>query len=336
MTDDRPILVTGANGFIGRHLVEALHERGHRVRALVRSAERAGGLPAGVDIRIGDVTRPLSLPPAVEGARAVYHVAGCVMSRRIATYYEVNGGGTRSLVLACRKSAPDLERFLLVSSMAATGPAREGRPVRESDPPRPVSNYGRSKRLGECEALENAGGIPVTVVRPPVVYGPRDTGVLTFFDLASRGFRPAFTNEKYYSIVHVDDLVRGVIAAATHPEAAGRIYHLANRNATSFTHLFRIISGHVGRSRLRPLPLPTALLPLVAVTVDAISRIFGLGIRPLRDKVREIAPDLWVCDTERARRELAFSPRVTLEEGFAETARSYRELGWLPPASRTV
>jgi len=336
MSDDRPILVTGANGFIGRHLVETLHGRGHRVRALVRNPAQAAGFDRSVEVRIGDVTRPLTLPGAVEGTRAVYHVAGCVKSQRIATYYEVNAGGTRSLVLACRKSAPDLDRFLLVSSLAATGPVRQGRPVRESDPPRPVSNYGRSKRQGERLAFEHAGKIPVTVVRPPVVYGPRDTGVLTFFQLARRGYRPVFTREKYYSIIHVEDLVRGILDAAASPVAVGRVYHLANQGAPSFSLLFRIIARHVGRRELRPLPLPTALLPLVALIVDTLSEALGLDLRPLRDKVREIAPDLWIADTERARRELDFHPRVSLEDGFAQTARSYRELGWLPPAGPPV
>ncbi|MEN8148510.1 MAG: NAD-dependent epimerase/dehydratase family protein [Planctomycetota bacterium] len=329
--------MTGANGFIGRHLVEALQGTGRTVRVLVRSADRAEGLPAGVDVRIGDVTRPLGLPEAVTGVGTVYHVAGRIRGRRADSFRPVNEEGTRSLVLACRKSAPDLDRFLLVSSMAATGPVRrgEGRPVRESDRPRPVSEYGRSKRAGEEAAFEAAAGaFPVTVVRPPVVYGPRDTGVLNFYRFADRGFRPKFTREKYYSIVHVNDLVRGMILAAGEPRAAGRIYHLANDSAPSFTRLFELIASHVGKS-LRPLPLPTPLLPLIAAVLDLLSGSFGMDARPLSDKVREVMADLWVMDTSRARRELGFRTEVSLEDGFAETARSYRELGWLPtPASR--
>jgi nucleoside-diphosphate-sugar epimerase len=130
MSDPRPILVTGANGFIGSHLVRALLARGRRVRALVRSLQRAENVDPAAEIVLGDVTRPLTLPGAVDGVGAVYHVAGCVKSRRTRTYHEVNGTGTRSLVLACRKAAPDLSRFVLVSSLAAAGPVREGRPVR--------------------------------------------------------------------------------------------------------------------------------------------------------------------------------------------------------------
>jgi nucleoside-diphosphate-sugar epimerase len=198
-----------------------------------------------------------------------------------------------------------------------------------------VSEYGRSKLAGEIAAFEAAdGAFPVTVVRPPVVYGPRDTGVLNFFRFADRGFRPRFTREKYYSIIHVRDLVRGMVLAAEAPQAAGRTWHLANPSAPSFTRLFEIIAELVGRP-LRPLPLPTPLLPLIAGIVDTLSGSFGMDARPLSDKVREILPDLWVMDTSLAKSELGFRTEVGLEEGFAETARSYRELGWLPaPAPR--
>ena len=138
MNDDRPVLVTGANGFIGSHLVDELLGRGHRVRALVRPTSDLTWLDPRAERVYGDVTAPLSLPAAVEGVGAVYHVAGVVARHRNADYFEVNELGTRSLMLAVRKSAPDLRRFVLVSSLAAAGPARDGRPLRESDRPRPV------------------------------------------------------------------------------------------------------------------------------------------------------------------------------------------------------
>jgi len=207
--------------------------------------------------------------------------------------------------------------------------------VREDHPNEPLGEYGRSKRAGERHALAQAGSIPVTVVRPPVVYGPRDTGVLAFFQIAARGFRPVFSNEKYYSIIHVSDLVRGTLLAGESERAVGRIYHIANRTAPSFSELFRLISAEVGRTT-RPLPLPTGLLPLVAASVDALSAALGLDLRPLRDKVKDIAPDYWIADTTRAVADLGFRARIPLAEGFAETARGYRRLGWIPRMDTAV
>jgi nucleoside-diphosphate-sugar epimerase len=328
---ERQVLVTGASGFIGSHLVEELISRGFRVRALVRPASRVGFVPAGAEPVAGDVTRPAGLPAAVAGVRAVYHVAGVISTLREEEFERVNVAGAASLARAAVKAAPDCERFVLVSSLAASGPSRSGVPARETDRPRPVSRYGRSKLDGERAVIAGAGGIPVTIVRPPIVYGPRDRGLLTLFQIAERGLAPMFRPEKYYSLCHVRDLVRGIADAGEAAVAAGRVYHLAEARAWSASALIAEIARTVGR-RPRLLPVPEALLRLLGPLADRIRADFGLGGRAFGDKVREILPRFWIADVSRAREDFGFRARIDLGEGLSETAAFYRRVGWIGPA----
>jgi nucleoside-diphosphate-sugar epimerase len=328
MGTERPVLVTGANGFIGSHLVERLLARGRRVRAFLRPSGDAAFVHPDAERVYGDVTRPATLPRCLEGVEQVYHVAGALASFRDRTLYDVNEAGTRSLVRACVRSCPDLRRFVLVSSLAAVGPSASGRPRREDEPPRPVSHYGASKLGGERAAVDAADGIPVTIVRPPVVYGPRDRGLLTAFALVLRGVVPSFGRDKYYSFCNVDDLVAGIVAAGESPRGRNRAFHLADPRAVSLVGFLAVV-GEALSVEPRRLPIPGPLLPLVAGVADAVASTLGLAARPVRDKVRELRPDYWIADTTRARRELGFRTSVPLARGIAETAEFYRRSGWL-------
>ncbi len=328
MVDERAVLVTGANGFVGSHLVDHLLASGRRVRVLVRRSSALRYLPYGVEIVFGDITDAPSLPPALAYVSTVYHVAGLVATHRNSAYFEVNEGGTRNLLGACRKAAPDLERFVLVSSLAAAGPSSDGTPIRETDPARPVSIYGRSKLAGERAVREAADDLPVAIARPPIVYGPRDTDVLTFFEMISKGLAPAFPRQKFYSICHVRDLVRGIALVGESPISIGRTYHLADARAVSMAGLFRAIAGALGASPRR-LRVPEPLLRLIAGPADAILPALGVSARPLMDKVREMLPDYWIADTSAARRDLGFTTRIPLKTGIEETATSYRSEAWL-------
>src|SRR5581483_8675949 len=208
-------LVTGASGFIGRHLAEHLLREGVRVRVLVRDARRWRG--PRTEMAVGDLADRAALRNAVRGVDRVYHVAGLTKARREADYFTVNHLGTVHLLQACLEVNPALRRFVLVSSQAAAGPVWAGRPVTEHDPPRPVSAYGWSKLRAEQAALACSPLLPITIVRPPVVYGPRDRDTLLVFRAARFGLVPRLGPLACLSIVHVDDLVRGTRCAGEHP-----------------------------------------------------------------------------------------------------------------------
>lgn len=208
-------LVTGASGFVGSHLVDALVEEGWRVRCLVRTTSRLRWLPrARVELAHGALNDPPALRAALEEARVIFHLAGLTSATSPARYAAVNVEGTRALVAAMRERAPGA---LLVhcSSLAAAGPSLDGRPLSESDPPRPIGPYGESKLA--AERLVASSGLDHVIVRPPAVYGPRDADILAVFRLAARGLALRLgPRGQRLSLVHVRDLAHGLIDAAEH------------------------------------------------------------------------------------------------------------------------
>ena len=179
------VLVTGASGFLGSHIAEALVKDGHDIRVLVReTSDRRflAGFPH--EEAIGDVTHPASLPPALAGVAAVVHAAGLVKARSPEEFDAVNAKGTANLLAALDEAAPGLRRFVYVSSLAAHGPSEDGRPRPPDAPPLPITAYGRSKLKGEELVRAWRGSTRAVIIRPPVIYGPRDSQLLPFFRLA--------------------------------------------------------------------------------------------------------------------------------------------------------
>jgi nucleoside-diphosphate-sugar epimerase len=218
-------------------------------------------------------------------------------------------------------------RFVLVSSLAVTGPSRPGHAVDEAAGPAPVTAYGRSKRAGETAVFE--AGVPYTVVRPPAVYGPRDRAFLPLFRAARRGLVPLLGDGgQELTLVHVRDLVSALLAVATSAAATGRIYHAGHPVPVTQRAFAEAVGRAVGRSvrcfRL-PAPLVRALLGMTGTAARA------LGRTPLLDgdKSNELLAPAWTCSSEALRRDTGWIAEVPLEAGLVETARWYREAAWL-------
>lgn len=330
-------LVTGATGFVGRHVAEELARHGRRVRCLVRSGSDATDLErAGFAIARGEVLDQRSLDEAVRGADEVVHVAGLIAARSFTQMRRVNEEGVARLASACARTPSPLRRFLLVSSLAAAGPSRGAHPVREEDSPRPVSRYGLSKLLGERAAIRGLpASVPPTIVRPPAVYGPRDRGIHAFFDAAARGILVRLgTRARRVSIVHGEDLAVGIRLALDADLAAGRTYFIADPESYPIDELLARIAAAVG-GRTRALRVPEPLVRAAGVIAEEAARLRGATPAFSRDKVREFLADGWVCDPSRAMRELGWRPARSLGEGLAATARWYREHGWIPSPAGT-
>ncbi|MGH9761667.1 MAG: NAD-dependent epimerase/dehydratase family protein, partial [Blastocatellia bacterium] len=210
---DGKILVTGGTGFVGSHLVDRLVEQGCRVRCLVRATSNLKYLKQpGVEFAYGGLEGDTDWDAAFRDVNTVYHVAGLTFARRAKDYFTVNHKGTEYILGAALKRREQLKRFVHVSSLAAIGPARDGEAVTETTPPRPITPYGRSKLAGE-EALRMMRDlVDYTIVRPPAVYGPRDYAIFEFFKAVKRGMSPVIgSHDMKFSIVHVRDLVEGII-----------------------------------------------------------------------------------------------------------------------------
>lgn len=326
------VLVTGATGFIGGRLAGRLAAAGHQVRALVRDPARAAPLAAlGVELAPGELGDPRALAAAVEGCTLVVHLAGLVKALSAADLFRVNAEGTRALARACAEARPR-PRLVLVSSLAAAGPA-PGRPRREEDPPVPVSRYGESKLAGEAAARELAGRLETVVLRPPAVYGPGDRELLPLlFGMARLGIiLKSGRAEKRYSVLHVDDLCRAVLAAAERGKAVGRwgpegTYFLSDGGEYRWEEIGRAAADALP-ARAVVVALPELLSTAVAAGASLLAVVSRRPTILGLDKLREMRQPAWTCAIDRAVRELGFEPALPLAEGMRDAAAWWRARG---------
>jgi len=332
------VLVTGATGFIGRHLVGRLLERGDCVRCLIHEREER---VADAECVHGDVTVPETLVKAVRNIDIVYHLAGATVVWSPHWYETINALGTRHVAEACA-DLPSPPVLVFLSSLAAAGPTTPDNPRREEDLAAPVSEYGRSKLLGERCLRRLARRLPCTVLRPPGVFGPGDTNVLPLFKSARWGvnFIPG-NGEQRLSFIHVAELVRAL------PEAAERGERLSDeRGADSQGVYFVALDEHVsleelgqravdavhdgmGKKRVRSIVMPAPALKALARANDFYARLTKTPLLLSTDKIREAFAGSWICTSAKARRAWGFACRTGLCDGFQKTVQWYRERAWL-------
>ncbi len=334
------VLVTGATGFIGEHLVRRLLARGCRVACIVRATSRADSLlAAGAKLFACDITDRAGVSRALASSRpsVVFHLAGLVRAMDPEEFMRVNEGGVQSVAAACAQQAvPPV--LVLVSSLAAAGPSGH-EPSVESDRPTPVSAYGRSKLAGERAAAGHAGVVPITIVRPCVVLGPRDRGVYEMFKpIARHGVHcvPG-RGDRLVSLVAAADLVECLVLAAEKGERlvaggfgeGGRGIYFAGAEDLSYVDLGNAIASAMGKARVRVVAVPDWMLRGAGRAGDVLSRVRGRPVWVGRDKISEVLAGSWTCSSEKARRQLGWSPAAPLAERVRAAVTWYRESGWL-------
>ena len=323
-----PVFVTGGSGFVGWHAAKALAEAGAAVRAIVRGGgDRQTGLEdIPVDVVEGDLSEGGIPDAALDGCSAVVHAAGLVKARTLAEYREVNVVGTERVLEAAGRVCPEAV-FLYVSSQAAAGPARAGRPVAEGDPARPVSWYGISKREGE-EAVARLWPGPWIVLRPGVLYGPRDRGLLAYFQMARTGVLPVPAPRSRVQIGSVEQTALAIARAVRSTDLAGRTGFVCDPDPISLRELARLIAECSGR-RVRLVDLPDSAVKL-AGSLETLRETVTRRSRPFNaDKAREVLAGDWLCDPAPMRRDLDLPPPPPLEDGLRGTWAWYRKEGWL-------
>jgi nucleoside-diphosphate-sugar epimerase len=320
------VFLTGATGFIGGRLAPALDARGYRLRCLVRRPERAAALASlGAELLVGDVTDGNAVAKGLTGATFAVHLAGryefgAVDQRALE---QANVEGTRSFLAAVRRVS--VERTVYVSTTQALGPAQHGEAAEESDYAGPYpSVYTRTKT--EAHRLARAAqreGLPLVIVCPSVVYGPGDNGPGALFisDVLRHRLPGLSTRPTWFSYVHVDDVVSGIIAAMERG-CDGETYVLSGEHAT--VHAFTRLIGELGNTWVSPLRFPPRLVRWTGMLMDRVSPWLGVRL-PISRELAEVAGTgaRWLHSHERATIQLGYQPRP-LAVGLPEAVREVR------------
>jgi nucleoside-diphosphate-sugar epimerase len=334
------VLITGASGFIGYHLVHALVNAGHEVFCLVRPTSDISAIESfNVSFVEGDITRLETLVGPVSKVKTVFHLAASTVSFTEEMHTQVNVGGTKNIALACAK-ADQIPKLIVVSSSGAVGPSPANRPMIEKDPPSPVSMYGRSKLAGENAAAEWAGKVPISIVRPAIVFGEFEKDMFRMFQLVSRGWHLVVgLKAKRLSLIHAADLAKALIMVASHGErlpsmderskSPGQgIYFIADEWAPTYAELGPMIAESLG-CKARLVKMPGLIVWGVALVFEVLNRIRRQPSILNLDKAKEGMSGDWVYSPQKIKEQLGFEPDKSVQERIIQTGKWYREQGWL-------
>jgi len=330
MSDKVISVVTGANGFVGSHLVDFLIEKGDEVHCLVRKSSNLRWLN-GKDVVIHDsgLFDVEELNKVLTDIDYLYHVAGVVKAKNEADYYKGNVEATENLLNAILKVAPRIKKVLIVSSLTACGPSLDGNICNEDTPKHPITTYGRSKAAQEELAQKYMDRLPITIVRPPAIFGERDTEIYLFFKTYQKGLMSLIGfNKKELSLVYVKDLVQGIYLAATKDITKGEIYFISSTEFYTWPQIGEVLKKVTGKKAFT-LRLPHFLVYGIA----ALAQLFAMPLNKAAtfnlEKARDFVQDSWTCDTAKAEKDLGYTQNYSLEEGLKRTIDWYRSEKWL-------
>lgn len=323
-------LVTGGSGFIGTHVVEKLCRRGDKVICISKDDLNTSEISQ-LDIEIikADLNNGSDWKRILGDIDIVYHIAGITHARNYEEYYYGNYVTTKHLLQNCSRYCTNLKRFVYLSSLTAIGPSLKNEPVDEMESYHPVSEYGKSKMLGEQEVLKYRNEMPITILRPSAVYGPRERDMYMYMKSIKRGIQLLIGfSEKHLNLIYVEDLAEGIISAALNRRAEGEIYFLGSEvsypNEEIGETMARIINRKIINIHL-PHPLVFGICGLEELAGKFLRKEVFLNLQ----KARELVQSNWTCSIEKAKQQLGFSPSISLYEGFLRTFKWYRKMGWL-------
>jgi nucleoside-diphosphate-sugar epimerase len=319
--------ITGGTGFIGSHLIDYLLEKGFQIYALIRDINRSKWLTdKNITFLKGNLFSIPALPSDID---YVFHLAGLTKALKSADYYTVNHKGTASFFksLVSQKVFP--EKIIYLSTLAAAGPSIDGRAVKEEDFPHPITPYGRSKLLGEEEALKQKENFSVVIVRVGAVYGPRDEDFLRYFALIKKGILPsARPSQRLISFCYVKGLVKALHLCSQKKLESGEILNIADPRPFSWEEMGEA-AGRFMKRKLKKVTLPLFVMYISALLYEAAGILTRKPSIFNRHKFKEMKQEAWIADVKKAEEKLSFRTEYSLQQAIKETIQWYIEHDWL-------
>lgn len=323
------VLITGASGFVGYHLIEESLRKGLEVYAAVRSTSAVDHLKA-LPIRFttADFSNVSALREDLEAHQYDYviHAAGATKAASEGDYMRINAEYTRNLGQAIAEVQLPLRKFVFLSSLAAAGPSQNRAAITEHDRAKPVTWYGKSKLLAEGY-LSGINTLPVVTLRPTAVYGPRDRDIFILLKTFAQGLEPYIGwGEQQLSFIYVKDLA-SVTIDALRSNITGKTYNVADGRSYDRYELANITKEILKMRTLR-VHIPTAVVRALALMQETAGRMRGNIPALNRNKIAELTAN-WSCSIDNICKDLGFMPRYSLENGLAETIQWYKDNQWL-------
>jgi UDP-glucose 4-epimerase len=324
------VLITGASGFVGYHLIEeALHNNLDVYVAVRKSSDVSHLKHFNIQYTYPEFDNIISLKKELKDKQYDYiiHAAGATRARSQNEYNIINAEYTYNLAVAAQVADINLKGFVFISSLAAVGPLDTLKgTITEDTIPHPITDYGRSKLLAE-ERLKSISGLSYTILRPTAVYGPRDTGIFIFFQQLKRGIEPYIGYaEQKLSFIYVKDLAKATIQALYTCDQ--KTYNLSDGNYYSRYELGNITKNVLNLKALK-FHLPVNFVKIIASIAENVSSLRNKAAILNSDKLKELTAVNWDCEIEKAKYDLGYHPLFNLNSGLAETLAWYKNNKWL-------
>jgi nucleoside-diphosphate-sugar epimerase len=329
--ENKPIaVVTGANGFVGSHLVDVLIAKGFTVRCIVRESSNLRWLEGkDVEVHKCGLFDKVGLSKALRDAKYVFHVAGVVKAKNENGYFKGNVETTRTLLEAALENKNSIKRFLVLSSQTVTGPSLDGKPVTEETECKPITTYGRSKYEQEKLALSYCDKLPVTICRAPAVYGERDTEIFIYFQNFAKGLTTTIGfDKKVLSLIHAADLVEGFYKAAVSENTSGKVYFISSEKFYGWDEVNAVTSKVLNKKVIK-IPVPHFAVYTIAAIAQFFSMFSSQAATLNLEKAKDIAQHAWICDTSKAMNDFGYRQNISIEEGIKRTVDWYKEMKWI-------
>lgn len=336
-TSTRPVLgsgpvalLTGATGFVGSHLADLLLAEGWQVRCTIRKTSNMRWLAdKPLTLVETDLFSANSIAQQLGDVEYIFHVAGVVKGRTQADFDDGNVTTTQAVLdAAAQMPVGQIKKIVVVSSLSATGPAKAGGYVDEKNACHPLTKYGRSKLKQELLCAEYMDKLPITIIRPPAIYGPRDEDVFLFFQSYKQRIIPTVWQEQTLSFVHVADVVQGLLLAALSPKAVGQTYFISSEKGYNWSDIAQYTRPNFSHKAYM-LRLPNWAIFALSALGEKIGNLMNKSLILNSDKAREMIQSSWVCSPQKAIAELGYSQKVSLKVGIAQTIEWYKSQGWL-------
>lgn len=323
-------VVTGANGFVGSHMVDYLLEQGHHVKCIVRKTSNLRWLKGKkveiIDCGLFDKNQLKSVLKQVD---FLFHIAGVVKSKKKEGYFKGNVETTKNLLEVVSEVNPNISRIIITSSLTACGPSLNNKPCTEDMQSHPITTYGKSKLEQERAAKAYMNRLPITIVRPPAIYGERDTEIYLFFKTFQKGLMTLIGfDKKQLSIIHVSDLVKGIYKAAISEKAKGETYFISSEKLYDWNQIGDITEDALGKKAIR-IKIPHTIVYAIAGVAQFFALFSSKAATFNLEKARDFVQPAWTCSPKKAMEDFGFHQEVSLSDGIKRTINWYRENNWL-------